>query len=169
MSSAVIAEIDLADLAATRDFAVIFAPLLRIGDIVALDGSLGAGKTELCRFIIQALGLGDDVPSPTFNLVQIYEPPSENQLTPPVWHLDLYRLESPEEALELGIEEAFDEAASLIEWPSRLGSYLPDGFLTIRLEMTGNQAQDKGRRKMTLIGDVPWRKRLESILQNGSK
>ena len=160
MSLDILKDIYLPDLAATRDFATKFAPLLRIGDIVALDGSLGAGKTELCRLIIQALGLSDDVPSPTFNLVQIYDPLPEDQLTPPIWHLDLYRLESPQEALELGIEEAFDGAACLIEWPSRLGPYLPDGFLTIRLSMTGVE----GQRKMTLIGDVLWRKRLESIL-----
>ncbi|MBL4803176.1 MAG: tRNA (adenosine(37)-N6)-threonylcarbamoyltransferase complex ATPase subunit type 1 TsaE [Emcibacter sp.] len=151
----ILLELVLPNLAATVKFASRFAPLLKSGDVVALDGSLGAGKTELCRAIIHGLGVLGDVPSPTFTLLQIYDTPS----SAPVWHLDLYRLEQPEEAFELGIEEGFDEAISLIEWPSKLGPYLPAGFLTFRLEI----AADGNARELTVIGDEVWKKRLEGI------
>ncbi len=157
-----IAEITLADVSATREFATRFAPLLQRGDMVAFDGSLGAGKTEFCRAIIHALGFEDDVPSPTFTLVQTYEPPPDDQITPTIWHMDMYRLESPEEAIELGIEEAFDTAASLIEWPAKLGHYLPEGFLTFRLDI----AADGKTRKLTIIGDDVWKSRLGKLLSH---
>jgi len=162
----IFAELTLDDITAVKNFAVRFAPLLAVGDIVALDGALGAGKTALCRAIIQALGYTGDVPSPTFNLVQLYDPPPENPHAPTIWHMDLYRLGSPEEAFEIGIEEAFDTAASLIEWPSKLGPYLPAGFLTLRLEICPavdqniNDDQNIAARKLTLIGDIAWKNRL---------
>ncbi len=151
-----LAEVTLNDLTATKEFAARFAPLLKRGDVVALDGSLGVGKTELCRAIIHALGYTDEVPSPTFTLVQIYEPACDDQTTPTVWHMDMYRLRHPEEAIELGIEEAFDTAVSLIEWPAKLGSFLPAGFLTLRLEILA----DGRTRKLTIIGESPWQTRL---------
>lgn len=156
-------KLTLPDLAATQDFAQSFAPMLKTGDVVAFDGTLGAGKTELCRAIIHALGLADDVPSPTFNLVQVYDPTPEDQATPTIWHMDLYRLEQPEEVFELGIEEAFDTAASLIEWPSKMGPYLPAGFLTVRLEV----AAEKQQRQLSLLGDNLWQARLKGMLPNG--
>lgn len=149
----------LADLAATRAFAARLSPLLKTGDVVAFDGALGAGKTELCRAIIQSLGFPEEVPSPTFNLVQVYEPSPENQTTPTIWHMDFYRIESPEEVFELGIEEAFEGGVSLIEWPSKLGPYLPAGFLTLRLEI----AAESGARNLTIIGDNAWKVRLGSL------
>jgi len=157
-----LAKITLVDIAATRAFAARFAPLLKTGDIVAFDGSLGAGKTELCRAIIHALGFPDEVPSPTFNLVQVYSPSLDDHATPEVWHMDLYRLESPEEAFELGIEDAFDAAVSLIEWPSKLGPYLPKGFLTMQLEM----GKGKGSRILTIMGDAAWGARLKGIVDD---
>lgn len=95
---------------------------LRVGDVVCLDGGLGAGKTTLARGIVRAW-VGDegaDVPSPTFTLAQIYDGPQGA-----LWHMDLYRLKQPEEALEIGLEEALSGAVCLIEWPSRLGALLP--------------------------------------------
>lgn len=153
----------LPDLAATQNFAKLFAPILKTGDVVAFDGTLGAGKTELCRSIIHALGLADDVPSPTFNLVQVYDPPAEDQTTPTIWHMDLYRLEQPEEIFELGVEEAFDTAVSLIEWPSKMGAYLPVGFLTIRLEV----GVETHQRQLSLWGDKVWQARLKGIVPDG--
>lgn len=150
----VIAELSLPDIGATERFAARIAPLLGPGDVVALDGALGAGKTVLCRAIIQALGYSGDVPSPTFTLLQIYD------LKCPVWHMDLYRLEKPEEAFELGIEEGFETAACLIEWPSKLGPYLPPGFLTLRLE----HGADSGTRKLTIIGDDTWAQKVRGIV-----
>ncbi len=153
----ILAEFILPDVAAVKKIAGLLAPLLKTGDIVALDGALGAGKTELCRAIIHALGETGDVPSPTFNLVQIYD-----RITPVIWHMDLYRLDRPEEAFELGMEEAFHSAVSLIEWPGKLGSYLPPGFLALRLEIIpgGNMS-----RKLTIIGGWDWKTRLQKILQ----
>ena len=97
------------------------AALVRPGDVIALDGTLGTGKSTLARALIRALtDAEEEVPSPTFTLVQQYE--TEAGL---VWHFDLYRLEKPDDALELDIEEAFAEGISLIEWPDRLGTHLP--------------------------------------------
>jgi len=156
----ILTEILLPDLAVVEKFAARFAPLLEIGDVVALDGALGAGKTTLCRAIIHGLGYGGDVPSPTFNLVQIYEPPTADHIRPTIWHMDLYRLEKPEEAFEIGLEEAFDTAASLIEWPSKLGPYLPPGALILRLETCSNRDPDNEARKLTILGDMVWQGRL---------
>ncbi len=169
----IFAELALDDMAAVKDFAARFAPLLAACDVVALDGGLGAGKTTLCRAIIQALGYEGDVPSPTFNLVQIYDPSPnslrENPNAPTIWHMDMYRLEHPEEAFELGIEEAFDTAASLIEWPSKLGPHLPAGFLTLRLEICEitdqNNDQNNIGRKLSLIGDRAWQERLKPVFK----
>ena len=109
----------------------------RTGDVIALSGEVGAGKTTFARFFIRALGGADeDVPSPTFTLAQSYALAGAE-----VWHFDLYRLEAPEEAYELGIEEAFAHAISLIEWPERLGSLLPPESLEVRLEIGPAEAE----------------------------
>jgi len=149
------ADVTLPDLAATKKMAARLAPVLKSGDVVALDGALGAGKTEFCRAVIHALGYRGDVPSPTFTLLQIYQPTGD---CPPLWHMDLYRLEHPEEAFELGMEEGFETAISLIEWPSRLGRYLPEGVLTLRLDI----APDGLSRKLMIIGGDAWAARLGS-------
>lgn len=97
--------------------------MLRPGDVYCLAGPLGAGKTAFARAAIDAAlraeGRPEDIPSPTFTLVQTYEAAC------PIWHADLYRLTDPEEALELGLDEAFETAAVFIEWPERLGPFLP--------------------------------------------
>jgi len=157
-----IAELYLHDLSRSEEFSARLAPLLRTGDILAFEGDLGAGKTALCRMIIHALGFQEDVPSPTFNLVQTYEPPLDDQKTPAVWHMDMYRLESPEEAFELGIDEAFETALCLIEWPSKLGPYLPREHLLLTLEI----CDEEGRRKLTLKGSETWRRRLVGKLDH---
>jgi tRNA threonylcarbamoyl adenosine modification protein YjeE len=122
-------QISLPDEAATQALGERLAAACRAGDVIALDGGLGAGKTTLARALIRRL-TGDerDVPSPTFTLVQTYVTP---RLA--IWHFDLYRLERPEEARELGFEEAVDGLA-LIEWPERLGPDLPRARLEIRLD-----------------------------------
>jgi len=124
---------------AQPDLIMLAKPLaenLRKGDIVALWGDLGAGKTTFARTLIQALTGEDlDVPSPTFTLVQVYDCPQGE-----VWHCDLYRLKEPEEACELGLEDAFHQSVCLIEWPERLGNLLPrrriDVTFTIQDEIT---------------------------------
>jgi tRNA threonylcarbamoyladenosine biosynthesis protein TsaE len=123
----------LPDLGATAALARDLASLLRPGDTVALSGDLGAGKTSLARAILSALGWAGEVPSPTYTLVQVYEPPS---LRLAVWHVDLYRLDSPDEAETLGLFET--EAALLIEWPERLGARLPADALRLHLAGSGD-------------------------------
>ena len=105
----------------TKSLAEAFAPLLRQGDVIALYGTLGVGKTAFTRFVVQALcGQNEEVPSPTFTLLQTYD---TDNFT--IFHFDLYRLKKPDEVLELGIEDAFYDGVSLVEWPERMGGYLP--------------------------------------------
>jgi tRNA threonylcarbamoyl adenosine modification protein YjeE len=119
----------LPDFAATRAFGGRLAALLHSGDVVALEGDLGAGKTELARSVIRALaGEPIPVPSPTFTLLQVYELPG---LT--VTHADLYRLADPGEVAELGLEEAWTDGVLLVEWPERAGDLLPAERLTVTL------------------------------------
>jgi len=127
------------------------AALARPGDVIALRGDLGAGKSELARGFVRALvGADEDVPSPTFTLVQPYETPDFT-----LYHFDLYRLKVPEEAFELGIEDAFADGVSLIEWPDRLESYLPARRLDLSLAMGAHETQ----RRATLSGGA-WMDRL---------
>ena len=131
--------------AETSRLACVLAPVLRAGDTVLLDGPIGAGKTHFCRALIRArLGRLDDVPSPTYTLVQTYEADVE------IWHADLYRLTHPDEARELGLEEAFETAICLVEWPDRMGQYAPPDAVRIRLSPFGNGRRaeiDLGRRR----------------------
>lgn len=152
-------EIYLEDLTACRKLASRLAPLLHTGDIVTLSGNLGTGKTELCRAMIHSMGYDEDVPSPTFNLVQVYEPELEDMNTPTVWHMDLYRLEKASDVFELGIEDAFDTAVTLIEWPDKMGSYLPSGHLQIHLEM----GETDNTRHIVFNGNEYWQRKLGAI------
>jgi tRNA threonylcarbamoyl adenosine modification protein YjeE len=126
-------DLNLPDEAATAALGRRLAAACRPGDLIALTGDLGAGKSTLARALIRHLaGAEIDVPSPTFTLVQTYETPRL-----PVWHFDLYRLEDPGEARELGLTEAVDGLA-LIEWPERLGSYLPQTRLDVALDFSAD-------------------------------
>ena len=104
------------------------ARVLRAGDVILLDGPVGAGKSQFVRAALRALGVTEDIPSPTFTLVQTYE---VSALT--VWHADLYRLGDAGEVIELGLTEAFETALCFVEWPDRLGDLAPGGALRIRL------------------------------------
>lgn len=123
--------ITLPDERATMTFGSRLARCCRAGDILALNGDLGSGKTVFARGFIQGAGLvHEEVPSPTFTLVQVYDGDAF-----PIYHFDLYRLEDPEDAFELGIEDAFADGVSLIEWPERLGGYLPPHRLELRFDV----------------------------------
>lgn len=131
----------LADEADTDRLGRCIATVLRAGDTVLLEGSIGAGKTQFCRALIRArLGHDEDVPSPTFTLVQTYEADVD------IWHADLYRLTHPDEALELGLEDAFAQAICLVEWPDRLGRHQPAGIrITLTTDGAGRRATIDGR------------------------
>jgi tRNA threonylcarbamoyladenosine biosynthesis protein TsaE len=142
--------IALADEAAMHALAARIAGLARRGDAILLEGGLGSGKTSFARGFLRALGVAEEVPSPTFTLVQAYDTRSG-----PVWHVDLYRLERPQDAAELGLDEARAEAILLVEWPERLGPLRPADALTIELRMLGAAA-----RSATLAGGGDWQARL---------
>jgi tRNA threonylcarbamoyladenosine biosynthesis protein TsaE len=133
----------LDDAEATEAFGRSLAPLIRPGDVVALFGTLGAGKTTLARGLLHGLGHDGDVASPTFPIVQAYDPPDVRL---PVWHVDLYRIEDPSELEELGLDDALTDGALLIEWPERLPGLWPQ---TLRLMLA---AEGEGR---ALTAGVP--------------
>jgi tRNA threonylcarbamoyladenosine biosynthesis protein TsaE len=148
--------LELADEAATARLAARLARRARARDVIALEGPLGAGKTSFARGFIRALGRGDeDVPSPTFTLVETYIFPGH----PPIWHFDLHRLEGAAEVYELGIEEAWSDGISLIEWPERIAALLPPERLDIALT-PGATAE---RRVAALNGSPGWADRLEGL------
>jgi tRNA threonylcarbamoyladenosine biosynthesis protein TsaE len=149
--------VDLPDETATAALAERLAGIAAPGDVVALAGELGSGKTTFARAFIAARGAGEEVPSPTFTLVQTYQAETVS-----IWHFDLYRLQAPEEAWELGIEEALADGISLIEWPDRLGPLLPPGRLEVALEF-GDRPQ---ARRAVITGGAKWRARLAGILDN---
>jgi len=149
------AVVELPDEAATAAFAARVSALAATRDIIALKGDLGAGKTTFARGFIRARGCTEEVPSPTFTLVQVYELGAAA-----IWHFDLYRIKSPEEAWELGIEDAFSEGISLIEWPERLGPLLPPRRLEIELLFGG---RPEARRAVLDPGEG-WQARLQKTL-----
>jgi tRNA threonylcarbamoyladenosine biosynthesis protein TsaE len=129
--------VDLPDEAATDRLGAALARLLGRRDTVLLAGPIGAGKSHLARALIRArLGRAEDVPSPSFTLVQAYDG-QEGE----IWHADLYRLSHPDEIAELGLEAAFGQALCLVEWPDRLGDLVPPGALTLTLAIAGEGRQ----------------------------
>lgn len=126
----------LPDADATAALASRIAPMLRAGDVLLLEGPIGAGKTHFARSLIQARlaaeGQAEDVPSPTYTLVQTYDAGGVE-----IWHADLYRLSDASEADELGLAQAFADAIVLVEWPDRLGPLWPAGALHLSLTPEG--------------------------------
>jgi tRNA threonylcarbamoyladenosine biosynthesis protein TsaE len=140
----------LPDEPATEAFGRSLATLVRPGDVITLRGDLGAGKTSLARGLLAALGLAGEAPSPTFAIVQPYQPP---EVRMPVLHVDLYRIADAAEIEELGLDEARVDSVLVVEWPERAGAgYWPDA-LALRLDFV-----EDGRR---LTAEVPegWRPR----------
>ena len=156
----------LPDLQATQRFGALLAYSLSAGDVIALGGGLGAGKSALARAVIQAANPDEaDIPSPTFTLVQTYQMKDGT----PIWHMDLYRIESVRDARELGLDDAFFEAVCLIEWPERLGDYLPKNNLSIRLNILPED-DDVACPRLAKISFPPcWAERINLIIQEMSK
>lgn len=141
----------LADAAATAAFGARLAGVVRAGDVVTLTGPLGAGKTSIARGMLAALGLAGEAPSPSFAIVQPYALP---EVILPVVHVDLYRIDDPNEVEELGLEEQRDDAVLLVEWPERAGAeYWPDA-----LAITLSVAPD-GVRSLTATVPAAWTER----------
>jgi tRNA threonylcarbamoyladenosine biosynthesis protein TsaE len=145
--------IPLPDEAATAGLARQLAPLLKPGDTLLLEGPIGAGKSAFARAVIRArLGRMEDVPSPTFTLVQTYEAADGD-----IWHCDLYRLTHADELFELGLDEAFIKAICLIEWPDRLGNEAPQNALRLTFSAGRNE------HSVTLGATPEWTARLRNL------
>ena len=145
----------LADLAQTEAVGAKLAAVLRAGDVITLEGPLGAGKTSIARGLLAALGLIGEAPSPSFAIVQPYAPP---EVALPVVHVDLYRIDDADELEELGLDEALYDSALLVEWPDRAGSEAwPDALrLTLAIE-------PDGARRLTWEAPAAWERRWPSI------
>lgn len=145
----------LPDTQSTLAAGAALAAVLKAGDVIALSGALGAGKTSFARGLLAALGLEEEAPSPSFAIVQPYDPP---EVRLPVVHVDLYRLETPDEVAELGLDEARLDSALLIEWPERMGAGLwPDA---LRLAFT---IMPDGSRRLTAEVPPAWEGRWPPI------
>lgn len=141
--------------AATHVLGQRLAALAQPGDVIALAGPLGAGKTSLARGVLAGLGLAGEAPSPSFAIVQPYDPP---EVRLPVLHIDLYRIDDPRELDELGLDDARDDSLLLVEWPERMGSGLWPDVLALTLE-----PQPSGARRLTAVVPDAWKARWSLI------
>lgn len=149
--------LDWPDADATAKDAVALGTALRAGDTVLLGGPVGAGKTHFARALIQSLlVVPEDVPSPTFTLVQTYDTRAGT-----IWHADLYRVVTDTEIDELGLVEAFDDCVCLIEWPDRLGPVRPTDALSIEITPRGD-----ARRAELRWSDDKWRARVDGVFHH---
>ena len=136
----------LADEKAMLKFGGKLAAALKPGDVVTLSGPLSAGKTTLVRGLLAALGHQGEVPSPSFAIVQPYE-----ELSPPVWHVDLYRIENPQDIEELGLDDIGSEGVLIVEWPEHAGGNRWPQGLALSLEPL-----EDGSRALTAEVPAPW-------------
>lgn len=137
--------------AATTALGKKLADVLQPGDKIALTGTLGAGKTTLARGILRGLGFGEDVPSPTFAIVQQYDPP---EVRLPVAHVDFYRIEEREEIQELGLDDILMDGAMIAEWPDRMPAAFWNDALQITLEIENDDT-----RQLTWTAGPAWKDR----------
>lgn len=142
---------------ATADLAVAIGACLTPGECLLLDGPIGTGKTHFARHLIKSLLLeNEDVPSPTFTLVQTYDTRAGD-----LWHADLYRLSALDEIEELGLSDAFDSAICLVEWPAKLGPLAPESALTIRFRL--DDTAEESRQVELQWSDAKWGRKLEML------
>ncbi|WP_285710523.1 tRNA (adenosine(37)-N6)-threonylcarbamoyltransferase complex ATPase subunit type 1 TsaE [Erythrobacter oryzae] len=142
----------LPDLAAMAAYGARIAARVRAGDVVALEGGLGAGKTTLARAILAALGHEGEVPSPTFTIIETYAAPP---LRLAVVHADFYRLDDPSELVEIGLDDYREGAVMLAEWPDHAGGFAHErGCLAIALEPVGESGE--GGRIAIARGGADW-------------
>lgn len=149
---------NISDETQTAAFAAKLATFIEIQDVLTLNGTLGAGKTAFARaFIRSVCAMKIDVPSPTFNLLLLYDSPKG-----PIYHYDFYRLEDPEEVWELDVEEAYDHGITLMEWVERLEDLGPEDPLEIRI--TFPEDGPEGARVISLFGSQNWKNRLKDLM-----
>ncbi|MEG3086672.1 tRNA (adenosine(37)-N6)-threonylcarbamoyltransferase complex ATPase subunit type 1 TsaE [Sphingomonas sp. PB4P5] len=144
----------LNDASATEDFGRRLADCVSAGDVITLAGPLGAGKTSIARGLLAALGLAGEAPSPSFAIVQPYAPP---EVRLPVLHVDLYRIDDPDELEELGLDEAAYDSALIVEWPERAPGHWPEA-LALALEILPD-----GTRGLTAEVPAAWKARWQQI------
>ncbi len=143
---------------ATSTIAVQLAAVLRPGDTLLLEGPIGAGKSHFARSAIQfMLSEPEDIPSPTYTLIQTYLSPRGE-----IWHADLYRMANPSEVYELGLWSAFEDAICLVEWPDRLGTEIPGNALTLNLATEETDGDTRTLRFSS--GNPEWDYRLQEVL-----
>jgi tRNA threonylcarbamoyladenosine biosynthesis protein TsaE len=147
----------LASLEESHELGARLAAVVVPGDVIALSGELGAGKTSIARGLLAALGLAGEAPSPSFAIVQPYEPP---EVRMPVLHVDLYRIEHPDEAEELGLDDARADSLLVVEWPERLGEQAWQDALWLTLEVAPD-----GARSLTARVPAAWKDRWSQILR----
>jgi len=149
------------NLSQMKKLAIKLSNIFTVGDVVALNGDLGAGKSTLARFIIQSF-LGDktNIPSPTFTLVQTYKAKKND-----IWHMDLYRLEEPEQIIELGVEEAFSSSLCLIEWAEKGQGFLPNDIMNINIE----NGDSINSRNIIFLGDKFKQKNINKWINGDEK
>ncbi len=141
----------------TAQLAIRLGASLRAGDTLLMEGGIGAGKSHFARALIQSrLAEPEDVPSPTFTLVQVYDLPQCE-----LWHADLYRLSDPDQVVELGLLDAFETAICIIEWPDRLDDLAPADALIVRL---GDPEKSDTRNITFEWQDPRWAKRVGAAL-----
>ncbi|MDF2495511.1 tRNA (adenosine(37)-N6)-threonylcarbamoyltransferase complex ATPase subunit type 1 TsaE [Sphingomonas sp.] len=145
----------LSDPAASEAVGAEVASVLRVGDVVLLEGQLGAGKTSIARGLLAALGLQGEAPSPSFAIVQPYDVP---EVRLPVLHVDLYRLDDPSEMPELGLDDALYDSALVVEWPDRAGPGAWPDALRLALSI-----EPDGARRLTWEAPAAWERRWPSI------
>ncbi len=151
--------LELVDETATEVLAERLSGMCGRRDMLALKGNLGVGKTVFARaFVRHRTSADEEVPSPTFTLLQVYETSSDS-----IYHFDLYRLKSADEIIELGFEDALDDGTTLVEWPDRLGPYLPRD----RLEVELLQGPSDGSRRARLTGYGYWQARMTDAFLDG--
>lgn len=149
--------LDLPNAKATKALAETIARQITPGDVILLEGPIGAGKTHFCRSLIQALqGTPEDIPSPTFTLVQMYDLPVGE-----LWHADLYRISHIDEIEELGLRSAFDDAICLVEWPDKLEDLVPENALQLSLALS--ETSDDARIARLSWTDNKWVHRLAGL------
>lgn len=135
----------------TEDLGEALARAMKVGDVVAISGELGAGKTVMARGVAHGLGFGGEVSSPSFPIVQVYDEPG---MRLPLWHVDLYRIEDAAAIEELGLDEAREHAVLIIEWPERLGARLWPESLQLEIHHSS-----KGERALTATVPPAWESR----------